>query len=174
MLNDELLKIFLNHQNQWLSGNQLAAEMNVSRTMVWKRIQALKAAGYQIEGKSNLGYRYLGTEQLSAQTIERLCKQPVEVQTFEEIGSTNQYVKNLINQHQITTPIVVIANQQTEGYGRRGRQFYSPANSGLYLTIAVAVDHHTKIDPGLLTTTTAVAVVHALKRSYPAIDFQLK
>ncbi|MHA8110518.1 biotin--[acetyl-CoA-carboxylase] ligase [Lactobacillaceae bacterium Melli_B4] len=174
MLNDELLKIFLNHSDQWLSGNQLAEQMNVSRTMVWKRIKALRDAGHHIEAKSNLGYRYLGTNQLDAQTIEHRCQQPVAVQVFDQIGSTNQTVKNLINQHPLATPIAVIANQQTAGYGRRGRQFYSPANSGLYLTIAVPVDHHTSIDPGLLTTTTAVAVVKALKQSYPAIDFKLK
>ncbi|MEJ6400045.1 biotin--[acetyl-CoA-carboxylase] ligase [Nicoliella lavandulae] len=174
MPHHELLKIFLNHQNEWLSGNQLAEKLAVSRTMVWKRINALKAAGHQIEGKHNLGYRYLGSLNLNADNIKHLVHTPIDIECLSTVDSTNKYAKDLVNQRIIDHPIVVIANQQTAGYGRRGRQFYSPANSGLYMTIAVPVNHDHPLNPGLLTTTTAVAVVNALKQSYPTTDFKLK
>ncbi|MBW1604932.1 biotin--[acetyl-CoA-carboxylase] ligase [Lactobacillus sp. Sy-1] len=173
MPNNELLNIFLSHQNKWISGNSLAEKLSISRTMVWKRINALKEAGHQIERKHNRGYRYIGTTKLSAAAIQHQCA-PVQVMVFEQIDSTNKYAKEIINRHQISEPFAIIANHQTDGYGRRGRSFYSPADSGLYLTIAVPVNHDSTINPGLLTTTTAVAVVKALKKSYPTVAFQLK
>ncbi|UQS87191.1 biotin--[acetyl-CoA-carboxylase] ligase [Nicoliella spurrieriana] len=174
MSNSQILKIFLNHPNQWLSGTAIAKQLSISRTMVWKTINILIDNGHQIERKHNLGYRYLGTTQLSATKISLQCSQSIQIKTFDQIDSTNKYAKDILNHKQITNPFVIIANQQTAGYGRRGRHFYSPANSGLYLTIAVPVEHHAMINPGLLTTTTAVAVVRALKVSYPQIPFQLK
>ena len=38
MKKDQLLQLFIEHKGDWLSGNQLANEMNISRKMSWKLI----------------------------------------------------------------------------------------------------------------------------------------
>jgi len=44
----------------YLSGETLASRLGVSRTAVWKRVETLRAAGYDIEARPRSGYRLLG------------------------------------------------------------------------------------------------------------------
>ena len=54
---EKVLQLLLKKQ-AFLSGQELADELNVSRTAVWKAIQSLQEEGYQIESKPRIGYRY--------------------------------------------------------------------------------------------------------------------
>ena len=66
---------------------------------------------------------------LSVQTAARL-----DIRTAEVTGSTNDDIKALA-ENGAEEGTVVIAGAQTSGKGRLGRSFYSPANSGLYMSI---------------------------------------
>ncbi len=48
----------------YISGEEVSQRLAVSRTAIWKHIQALKADGYDIEAHSRLGYRLRGTPDL--------------------------------------------------------------------------------------------------------------
>lgn len=67
-----------------------------------------------------------------------------------------------------------IANQQAAGYGKRGRHFYSPANQGLYLSLALPKFHLVKEKTSLLTPAVATAIVGQLENFYPDKNFALK
>lgn len=64
---------------------------------------------------------------------------PGLVERFDVIDSTSLYVKRCISSGQVV-PALVLANAQTNGQGRVGKSFYSPADTGLYLTFAFSSD----------------------------------
>lgn len=171
---ESLLHIFLSHPKTWLSGNQLAHELCVSRTMIWKMIQQLKGAGHQIESKSHLGYQYVQTTQINAPLLRVLLPDSYTVTVKDSLPSTNSYAKQLYDQTHTTQRQLIIAKQQTQGYGRRGRQFYSPADHGIYMSLLVPLENPQHFNPGLLTTMLAVVVAQSLQQVYPTVNFKVK
>ncbi|TPR45688.1 biotin--[acetyl-CoA-carboxylase] ligase [Apilactobacillus micheneri] len=174
MQTDQLLNLFIKHKDEWLSGNELADKLSISRTMIWKMIRNLKELGHQIESKKNSGYKYIGSNNFDRLLIQQNLHAPFEIQTFNEIDSTNTYAKKLLSQSKITDPMVIVADKQTAGHGRRGREFYSPKDTGIYMSMILPIKDNEVFDGGLITTMTAVATVHGLKKSYPNVNFQLK
>ncbi|MFB9768885.1 biotin--[acetyl-CoA-carboxylase] ligase [Lactiplantibacillus modestisalitolerans] len=171
----EVLRLLMQTAPEYCSGDWLATQLGISRTAIWKLIQNLQQQGYSIESRHAKGYRYVANNQLSAPVIEAGLKTapPFELIVLPTVDSTNAYLRRLVTQRTLSKPVVVIADTQTAGYGRSGRQFYSPRQTGLYLSIALPVDPNQPLDAGLLTTGTAVAVAKALRRLF-AVDIQLK
>ena len=54
-----ILALLKSQPGEYLSGEQISADLGVSRAAVWKAVQALSDMGYQIESKTRSGYRYL-------------------------------------------------------------------------------------------------------------------
>ncbi len=77
---------------------------------------------------------------------------------LKTVNSTNTYAKENISS--IRTPCLIIADEQTAGRGRRGNSFFSPKNTGLYMTIVFLAPENCE----LLTPSAAVAVCHVLKK----------
>ncbi|WP_010624654.1 biotin--[acetyl-CoA-carboxylase] ligase [Companilactobacillus versmoldensis] len=96
----------------------------------------------------------------------------LELRYFESIDSTNTFAKNHQAEFSDQRPTVLVANQQTNGYGRFKRDFYSPAGSGIYLTLVLPIEQ--KIIPGLWTLGTGVAVVKALQQFTNNQNIKLK
>lgn len=174
MQTDQLLNLFIKHKNEWLSGNELADKLSISRTMIWKMIRNLKQLGHRIESKKNAGYKYVGSNNFDRLLIQQNLHAPFEIQTFNEIDSTNTYAKKILSQSNISNPMVIVADKQTAGHGRRGREFYSPKDTGIYMSMILPIKDNEVFDGGLITTMTAVATVHGLKKTYPNVNFQLK
>ncbi|MDU7039744.1 MAG: biotin operon repressor [Lactococcus lactis] len=59
----------LRQKGNWVSGDELAEELNISRESIWKAINTLKRKGNQIVSRKNLGYKYIGNESLDEDTI---------------------------------------------------------------------------------------------------------
>ena len=59
--------------------------------------------------------------------------QNIDFQIFDTIDSTNIYAKQIVSN--ITKNTVIISNYQTNGQGKFGKKFFSPANTGIYMTI---------------------------------------
>ncbi len=99
---------------------------------------------------------------LSAQNIKLNLNNDIEVRFFDTIDSTNNEAKR--NAHTLSdTPILFVANHQTCGRGRLGRSFYSPKDTGLYMSLML------KQNSGFenivcLTTATAVCVADAIRK----------
>lgn len=77
---------------------------------------------------------------------------------FETLPSTNTYAKE--NIADLSLPTLIIANEQTAGRGRRGNSFFSPKDTGLYMTLVF----EEKNGSDLLTPAAAVAVCDELSR----------
>jgi BirA family biotin operon repressor/biotin-[acetyl-CoA-carboxylase] ligase len=127
-----------------ISGELLAARLGLSRAAVWKRVHRLKAMGYAIEGSPRRGYRLLAVPDklLPGEVLQglktRILTGPVH--HFETLDSTNNYAKELAARN-APEGTVVIAETQTGGRGRLGRDWNSPPGVGLYVSVEIGRAH---------------------------------
>ncbi len=84
-----------------------------------------------------------------------------DIIVLETIDSTNTYAKKLV-QNGAKHNTIVIANRQTSGRGRLGREFFSPSDTGLYMSIILR-SVHCALDPTALTIAAGVAVCRAVE-----------
>ena len=84
-----------------------------------------------------------------------------KIQRIEEIDSTNSELKRLALSG-APSGTALVADRQTAGRGRMGRAFFSPAGSGLYMSVLLRPVSLENV--GLITTFTAVAVARALRK----------
>ncbi len=87
-----------------------------------------------------------------------------DIRKFDTLDSTNTYLKKLAEEGE-KEGIVIIADSQTSGRGRRGKSFYSPEGTGLYMSILLRPDKSIA-DITLITTAAAVALSLAIEEVY--------
>lgn len=163
---DEVLKTLEKNKGKSFSGEALAGTLNVSRAAVWKAITALRKEGYPIEASTNKGYALIASSDLLSEQGIRLhlseSNRSLPLHVYKTIDSTNLAAKKLALEG-MNHGTIVISNEQTNGRGRLGRDFYSPASSGIYLTILLKPNFD--ISKSVLVTTAAsVAVSRAIQK----------
>ncbi len=150
------------NKDSFVSGESLANEFSVSRNAVWKAINSLKTDGYKIESVTNKGYRLCKEcDIISKEGILQNLKHYIEIFAFEEVDSTNNAAK-LQLAGGLKCPALFVARKQTNGRGRRGRQFDSPADTGIYMSLCIKTNI-TLDNAGFITTAACVAVLKAIK-----------
>lgn len=121
----------------FLSGEELAKSLGVSRTAVWKSVEALKKMGYQIDAVPKRGYTLLKSPELLLPYEIRLkLKTKIlgkEIVYFKRVSSTNDVAKDLASKG-APEGLLVLAEEQTKGRGRMGRSWFSPLG-GLWFTL---------------------------------------
>ncbi|MFW5882865.1 MAG: biotin--[acetyl-CoA-carboxylase] ligase [Verrucomicrobiota bacterium] len=126
-------------EKSFLSGNQLAQELNISRVGVWNRLEKLREAGFDFEAVRNRGYRLIGEPRanhaslLNAYLLKIGSSVPVEFS--EHLDSTNSEAERQLANGR-PTPFAVVANQQSRGRGRMGRKWESDSHRNIYLSVA--------------------------------------
>lgn len=163
-MRNQLLEMLLVDPEAWFSGEELANRLGVSRSAIWKGIEKLRAEGITIEAVPRKGYRLgkvsnlFGAESVAACMSENL---PFHFEGHVEIDSTNARAGVLAD---MGAPewTVVLAEQQSAGRGRRGRFFYSPEGSGLYMSVVVRPRVAAQ-EATLLTVAAATAVAEAVE-----------
>ncbi len=136
MTKDAVLQLLRAHEDAYVSGSELAKSLSLSRTAVWKAIGQLKAEGYCIDSVTNRGYRLLDCGDVLSEESVRLYLRHREItpEVYKTIGSTNTALKARAAEG-AGEGLALIAGEQTAGRGRMGRSFYSPADSGLYMSL---------------------------------------
>ena len=86
----------------------------------------------------------------------------INLHVFDVVDSTNTVLRNMANDG-YGEKTVVIANEQTQGRGRRGRTFFSPSDSGIYMSILLCPQNNIK-DAVLITAAAAVCVARAIDK----------
>lgn len=122
------------------SGDALARASGQTRAAVWKRIEALREAGVAIEAKPGRGYALsqpldlLDADAIAAALPASERARLAQIEVAWSIDSTNS---ELLRR---TTPAqgaaVLLAERQTGGRGRRGREWASPLAAHLYLSLS--------------------------------------
>ena len=160
---EKVLRLLDERMEQWVSGEELAEKLEVSRTAVWKQIAALQKDGYTILSETGKVYRLQPGEVLSAYEIEkrlttRVIGRPVVY--FDSVNSTNLYAKNTPS---LSDGTMVVTSHQTAGVGRLARRFYSPDRAGVYLSILLRPETVAVADISTITLMTAVAVADTVE-----------
>lgn len=150
----------LKEADGYLSGQDLARDLDLSRNSIWKIMGKLKDEGYEIESQTNLGYKLLAvTDRLSKEEIqEAYPKIGNRLVVFESLDSTNDYAKT--HQDKLADETIILTDHQTAGRGRYGRSFHSPKGTGLYFSYFFRGEHMPR--PEFLTLAAAVAMRRAL------------
>lgn len=154
----------LRETDGYVSGQELCNQFGVSRTAVWKAINQLKAAGYQIEAAQNKGYHLKEAADVmnenELQSLRKTSWVGQEIYYYDTVDSTNTRAKEFAEQG-APNGTLVVADRQTAGKGRRGRSWESPSGSGIFMTIMLRPE----INPNhasMLTLVTALAVAKAV------------
>jgi BirA family biotin operon repressor/biotin-[acetyl-CoA-carboxylase] ligase len=154
-------------EKEYVSGEVLAQKLGISRVAVWKQIQKLKDMGYKIISDQNLGYCLVSRpDLLLPQEIQRGLPTIYigkKIFYFPEIESTNIIAKEkaLHRTEGIDEGTLIIAERQSAGKGRLGREWFSPVG-GIWLSIIL----YPQLPPSYIpriTLMSAVAVVRAIK-----------
>ncbi len=150
----------------YCSGEKISRKLGVSRTAIWKTVQYLEDEGCRMDCITNRGYllleipdMYSGDYLLSL--LEKDTHTNWQIQHFEKLDSTNRLAKQLAVEN-APTGTVIIADQQENGRGRMGRDFYSP-KGGLYFSVIERLDLSVSSMMSV-TACTAAAVHQALQK----------
>lgn len=162
-MKEEILRL-LRSADGYISGQELCNRFGVSRTAVWKAINQLKEAGYEIEAQQNKGYKLMAAPDLMTEAeikslmhTEWVAK---EVLYFDTIDSTNIKAQELAEKgYQSGT--LVVADKQESGKGRRGRSWVSPSGTGIFMTLMIKPDINPN-NASMLTLVAALAVAKAI------------
>ncbi|MDE5907207.1 MAG: biotin--[acetyl-CoA-carboxylase] ligase [Lachnospiraceae bacterium] len=164
-IKDQVLLLLESHRGEFFSGQEIADRLSVTRASIWKAVKGLVKDGYAIEAVNNKGYiLQKAPDVLSAAFIEQQLKERgihLTVQVEKKVDSTNNVLKQYVAGGE-KRDMVLLAEEQSAGRGRRGRSFYSPEGTGLYLSLLL----HPDVGPEegtMLTTLTAVAAAKAVE-----------
>ena len=164
MLKDDILNE-LKNRGDYCSGQELCGRFGVTRTAVWKAVSKLKQEGYNIEARQNRGYRLLsGDDVMNEAELRRALEGNDFLKDclfFPEIDSTNLEVKRRAEAG-AEAPLLIAADTQTAGRGRRGRTWISPPGNDIYMSLllrpSIRPEH-----ASMLTIVAALAVAGGIR-----------
>jgi len=174
MIQDKILD-FLKKKPDYISGDQISQRLGVTRQALWKHIQELKELGYDIVAVPHLGYRLISSP-------DRLY--PGEISRYLDtkfIGKKIYYFDTLSSTMDVAVELgikgapegtLVLAETQTKGRGRLGRDWFSPKYKGIYLSLILRPNILPQQAP-VLTLLSAVSVCAAV-RQITALGAEIK
>lgn len=155
----------LRSSDGYVSGQELCGKFGVSRTAIWKAINQLKQAGYEIEAVQNRGYHIVSTPDILSENELRSIRKTEwlgnRIYYEAEIDSTNTKAMKLAEEG-APHGTIVVTDHQMNGRGRRGRTWESPAGEAIAMTFLL----RPKIDPNnasMLTLIAAMAVARGIE-----------
>ncbi len=162
----EVLRLLRNQTEGYLSGEEISRRLDVSRTAIWKHMQALKEEGYKIESHARRGYRLCSVpDLLLAEEIRNGLRTKLIGQNgivhLEEVDSTNNIAKQLAAKG-CEEGLIVVAEEQTLGRGRLARGWFSPYGKGVWFSVVLRPPFAPQEAPKC-TLLAAVAVARALR-----------
>ncbi|MBA4602577.1 biotin--[acetyl-CoA-carboxylase] ligase [Thermoactinomyces mirandus] len=175
LIKSEIVKLLIENSTGYISGEEMSRQVGCSRAAIWKHIEELRQAGYEIEARPRHGYRlkyrpdrlapeeihpHLQTERFGRE-MEYICFTP-----------STQIIAHKRAKDGAPEGTVVVAEEQAEGRGRMGRVWYSPPKTGIWMSlilrppIPLAEASH-------LTILASVGVREAIQKE-TGLDVQIK
>lgn len=166
-MKSKILHILRNREG-YVSGQDLCEKFGVSRTAIWKAIHQLQAEGYEIEAVPNKGYHVVvcpdvvSAEEVKSRLFTKWAGK--QVYYFDKVDSTNNKAKRLAEEN-AEHGTVVLADQQEQGKGRRGKAWSTLPKTAVAMTIIV----RPQIRPekaSMLTLVMGLAVARSCRELY--------
>lgn len=161
---EQVFQLLQESGSAFLSGQQIAEHLFLTRAAVWKAVKGLQQEGYKIEAVTNKGYRLIADStrpDLCRIRTEANLPDSISLLYYDTVSSTNDIAKCMAAE-QPGKDAVILAGSQSAGRGRRGRSFFSPANTGMYLSLLLHPQLHFE-DAVRLTCLTAEALCLAIE-----------
>lgn len=149
------------------SGEEISSKLGITRSAVWKHIAKLRQCGYMIEARPHEGYKLVSkpdkllpveiTPRLETRTVGR------RIVHFDSVDSTTRAARDLIDAG-AAEGTVVIAESQTAGRGRLGKNWITRSGSA----IAISVILYPDLPPSgmsVLSLATATAAARAIRKT---------
>lgn len=160
---NKIIAFLANNEAHYISGQLLSERLGISRSAIWKHMKKLEEDGYQIEAKSNKGYRIISyPDKLSENTIQWgletkwLGKKVIHKQSTP----STQLIAHQAAQEEAGHGTIVIADEQTNGKGRMNRNWHSAKGEGIWMSIVLRPQILPYLAPQLtLLTATVLADV---------------
>lgn len=164
-MKNKLVQLLVENEGQYLSGETISQSLGVSRTAVWKQIDALKKSGYQIDSVTKKGYQllkrpngiqahdldlYLDTDRLGRSV------------SYHASVPTTQAIAHKMAEAGAPEGHVVVADEQTGGRGRLGRSWHSAFGTSLSMSLVLRPQLEPQRIPQL-TLVAAIAVTRAIE-----------
>ena len=161
---ETLLTLLQEAPGVYRSGQELARILGVSRAAVNKAVKTLRSQGCHIDAVTNKGYALLEDSDIfhGEAVMALLPGKDWNIQYFPSLPSTNSFLKELASQG-APEGTVIAAGTQTAGRGRMGRSFYSPRDSGLYLSLLLRPQDLSASESLQITTMAASALCLAIE-----------
>lgn len=161
-IKEQLSVLLEENRGTFISGEEIARRLYCTRGAVWKAIGALRSEGFEITAVTNRGYCLEDSgDVLSESGIRRYLGDGRDITVLKSTNSTNAYLRG-VAQNGAKEGALVISSEQTNGSGRHGRSFFSPADTGLYMSVLLKPDFSAR-EAVKITSAAAVAVCKALE-----------
>ena len=134
-MRESILRIL--QQEGHISGETLGHRLGISRTAVWKHVNTLRRMGYEISSSPRSGYFFIRSpdlllpDEINCGLSTSFMGRHILYST--EVTSTQDVAEQAARRGD-REGTVAIAERQTRGRGRKGRQWVSPVNDGIYLS----------------------------------------
>lgn len=165
----KIVEMLKNTDGEFISGENIAAKLNISRTAVWKHMKKLKEKGYEIISRENRGYRLkevpdllLSENILPALDTKIFAADSSRMIYLECTESTNKIAKKIAADGALEGTVIV-AEEQTGGKGRFDRNFFSPKRKGILFSLILRPSCLPK-DAPKFNLLAAVALVKAMEK----------
>ena len=134
MKSHQLVYQILARENDYVSGEKIGEELNLSRTSIWKSIQRLQQEGLEIDSIKNRGYKLIQGDLILPDLIQE--KTNLIVHYKPETKSTQTDAKEGIEAGNKGNTLY-LSTCQTAGRGRFQRPYYSPSQGGIYMSLHI-------------------------------------
>lgn len=133
----QVLSLLLQKSGNYISGEEMATQLSLSRNAIWKAINELKKDGHTIVSTKHKGYLYETSDILSAEEIQLELTTPtptLNITILDQSDSTMKDAKIAALNGQPNNTLI-IANMQNNSRGRFGRSFFSKKDAGIYMSM---------------------------------------
>ena len=134
MKSHQLVYQILARENDYVSGEKIGEELNLSRTSIWKAIQRLQQEGLEIDSIKNRGYKLIQGDLILPDLIQENTN--LTIRYKPETKSTQTDAKEGIEAGNKGNTLY-LSTCQTAGRGRFQRRYYSPSQGGIYMSLHV-------------------------------------
>ena len=161
----KVLNLLKNSNGDYISGEDIAKTLQVSRTAIWKHIRDLKESGYMIQSHYRKGYSLhsapdlLLPDEIKAKLTTTLIGS--DIYYYEDVDSTNNVGKILANKG-CADGSIIISESQNKGRGRLERGWYSPKGAGIWFSVVLKPKMSPQNAPKF-TLLAAVAMTRAIE-----------
>lgn len=167
---EQVLLLLEENKGEPISGEDIATKLSCTRASVWKAVKSLQNEGYMVEAVNNKGYTLkISPDVLSEAYIKDKVAEAgidISIDARKTVDSTNNVLKLIAAteaQSSKRQPLVCISEEQTAGKGRRGRSFFSPKNTGIYISFLLYPDVPIS-EASMYTTIAATAEAKAIEK----------